>query len=207
MSKRKCVFSNFKKKYPFLRITYNDSNVRCDKYNATFSVAAGGGNDIENHLKIKKHKVAANASLQTSIISDFFIGEKPDLNLSTMEGVWAYHTIQIFSNFFLQITRLMKKCSFTPYALVCHKSDWQTARFICLSTDASNRKAIKMFPVIRYFLPLSGVNVKINELSNKQIAITKLHNKIQNCYLVFRITLGRDICSLKLFFKWVGPGP
>ena len=72
MSKRKCIFNdNLKKKYSFLRITYDDSNVRCNKCNATFSVAAGGDNDIENHFKTKKHKVAANVSLQASIISDF----------------------------------------------------------------------------------------------------------------------------------------
>lgn len=36
-----------------------------------------------------------------------------------------------------------------------------TARFVSVTIDASNRKEIKLVPVIvRYFLPLEGVKVK-----------------------------------------------
>ena len=111
MSRRKCIFKdNLKKNYRFLEFTYDDSNVRCDKCNATFSVAAGGGNDIENHLKTKKHKVAA--SFQISIISEFFIGEKLDLNLLTIEGVWAYGQIDDNPGFRFAIQKIISKSNY-----------------------------------------------------------------------------------------------
>ena len=38
-------------------------------------------------------------------------------------------------------------------------------------------------------------------IKNKWIAITKLHNKIQDCYLVYTITFGRGFLQIKSFFK------
>jgi hypothetical protein len=39
------------------------------------------------------------------------------------------------------------------------------AHFVCISTEASNRKAIKMFPVLfRYYLPKNGVKTRLVEL-------------------------------------------
>lgn len=41
-----------------------------------------------------------------------------------------------------------------------------TSRFVCVTIDASNRRKIKLVPVIvRYFLPREGVKVKLLDLS------------------------------------------
>lgn len=53
---------------------------------------------------------------------------------------------------------------FAPMVIEQIKSELETAKFVTISTDASNHSAIKMFPVlIRYFLPEEGIKVRLIE--------------------------------------------
>lgn len=54
-----------------------------------------------------------------------------------------------------------------PYTLNLLHCDLEKAAFISISTDASNHKEIKIFPVlVRYFDYKTGVNIKILELKS-----------------------------------------
>lgn len=54
-----------------------------------------------------------------------------------------------------------------PYSADTLKTDLQDIPFICIFTDASNHKDIKIFPtLVRYFHPKAGINVKILDLVN-----------------------------------------
>lgn len=56
---------------------------------------------------------------------------------------------------------------FEPMILNQIEEELKRAQFICVSTDASNRKAIKMFPVLfRYYIPSEGVKTRLVELNS-----------------------------------------
>lgn len=56
---------------------------------------------------------------------------------------------------------------FEPMILSQIKNELNEALFVCISTDTSNHKEIKMYPVIaRYFLPLEGVRTRLIDFSN-----------------------------------------
>lgn len=53
---------------------------------------------------------------------------------------------------------------FEPMIRAQIENELNTVRFVCISTDASNHKAIKMYPIIvRYFLPTQGVRTRLIE--------------------------------------------
>ena len=54
-----------------------------------------------------------------------------------------------------------------PYIMNQVKAELNVVNFVTVSTDASNHKDVKLFPVIiRYFLPLSGVKIKILDMQS-----------------------------------------
>lgn len=56
---------------------------------------------------------------------------------------------------------------FEPMIISQIESELEKAQFITMSTDASNHKELKMFPIlIRYFLPTEGVKTRLIELQN-----------------------------------------
>lgn len=56
---------------------------------------------------------------------------------------------------------------FEPMIISQIESESERAHFVSISTDASNHKELKMFPIlIRYFLPTEGVKVRLIELKN-----------------------------------------
>lgn len=56
---------------------------------------------------------------------------------------------------------------FEPMILNQIEDELKRAHFVCVSTDASNRKEIKMFPVLfRYYLPTDGVKTRLVELKS-----------------------------------------
>lgn len=95
MPKRKCVFNeDLKKKYPFIKHTFNESNVFCKHCSGNFSIAAGGNDDIVRHLKAAKHLNALSAAANNHNIDSFFaLSNAPDRQMAIKEGVWAFHTI------------------------------------------------------------------------------------------------------------------
>lgn len=95
ITKGKCVFNEeLKQKFPFIKKTYNDYNVRCEKCSVIFSIANGGQYDIKRHLNTNKHKSAFCAANETKSLSNYFSPrDAPDLSVCAKEGVWAYHTV------------------------------------------------------------------------------------------------------------------
>lgn len=56
---------------------------------------------------------------------------------------------------------------FEPMIIAQIESELEKASFVTISTDASNHKELKMFPIlIRYFLPTEGVKTRLIELNN-----------------------------------------
>lgn len=56
----KCKFTEkLQKKYPFIKITKSDQDVRC-KCGAEFNIAKNGGYEIERHINGKRHTTRNN---------------------------------------------------------------------------------------------------------------------------------------------------
>lgn len=57
-----CILNhNLQTKYPFIQKTTSESDVKCLKCHARFSIAGGGNHDIVRHMKTAKHISAINA--------------------------------------------------------------------------------------------------------------------------------------------------
>lgn len=192
MPKRKCVFNeSLQKKYPYIKKGNSDSQVKCDKCGGNFNIANCGGGDIETHIKSQKHQKMMSAASSSKNIGHFLnAASKPELKNAAWEGVWAYHTVAENHSYRSNdcATKIFRICFdmtkfscsrtksesivtnvFAPHALQILKNELEKCRFVCLSTDASNHHAIKMFPVvIRYFLPTVGVRVKVINFSQEE---------------------------------------
>ena len=72
MPKRKCTFNeNLQAKFPFIKKTVTDSDVKCKKCNTEFSVSHGGASDIEQHLKSNRHRSYDLSAASSSKITTF----------------------------------------------------------------------------------------------------------------------------------------
>lgn len=113
---------------------------------------------------------------------------KIDLSVAAKEGMQAYHMIQHNESFDSMkcTSKIIREvygekdfsCSatkataiitgvFEPMILDQIQSELEKACFVTISTDASNHKEIKMFPILlRYFLPLEGVKIRLIELNS-----------------------------------------
>lgn len=192
MSKRsrKCVLNaDLQKKYPFVKRTISESDVRCEICMATFNIGSSGKSEIDRHVESLKHKKALNAVSKTRPVSTFF-SSKFDSKLAACEGVWAYHVIKANHSFassdcasklFRTCFELQKfhcartKCEaiavnvFAPFSSQQIKKDLEMCNFVCVSVDSSNHGNIKLMPVVvRYFKPMVGIEVKMLKISTEK---------------------------------------
>jgi hypothetical protein len=58
----------------------DDFNVQCITCHGTFSVSHGGRSDINDHLKMQKHKLATRSSVQSGKVSNYFSALVPTEN-------------------------------------------------------------------------------------------------------------------------------
>lgn len=183
--KRSCKFTeDLQKQFPFLQKCLTPSEVRCTKCNGAFSVAHGSRHDIQRHLTSDKHKKALIAASTSSSTTSYFRQEKfgdKEAELAKAEGLWAFHTVchnQSFRSMECTsklIQRVFDKkfsCGKTkceaiaknviaPYSSDILKTELQDDPFICIYTDASNHKDIKIFPtLVRYFHPKPALMLK-----------------------------------------------
>lgn len=115
--------------------------------------------------------------------------ESPSLENAAKEGVMVYHMVRENQSYrsmacLSKLIRVvfqqdMYKCSkdkaraivsnvFEPMIISEIMSELDKAAFVTISTDASNFKAIKIFPVmIRYFIPTKGVRTRLIEFSSE----------------------------------------
>jgi hypothetical protein len=213
MPKRNCKFNEeLSTEYPFLKkIGRFEDKVNCMQCGSQFSVANGGRYDIRSHLISTKHKNSLIAIASSSKVSNFFKNStagSADLDLAAKEATFAFHTVchnlsfnsngcfsQLVSTFFDKKFHLGKTKSETlvlnvlaPLAMEELKDDLNSSSFISVSMDTSNKKEIKLVPiVVRYFLPESGVCVKLldfksvpgetaNILSNHLMEVLKVND-------------------------------
>lgn len=192
MPKRSCKFTeDLQSEFPFLKKVCTssglimDDRVRCSHCNAEFSVAHGGRSDLKDHVQSKKHKNSLSCAASSSKLTTFFKSGSSDdknLDLAAKEGTFAYHianhclsfnssscSAKLISKFFEPKFSLGKtKCEaiilnvIAPLAQEELKEDLTKSNFVSVTMDASNRKEIKLVPIIvRYFNPDSGVQTKL----------------------------------------------
>lgn len=190
LPRRKCVFNpDLQKKYPFLKKTTSDSDLRCDNCQGTFNIGSAGKSDIERHIDSGKHKKALNAISSTRPVSNSF-PSKFDTKLAAIEGVWSYRVIKSNHSFKSSdcASKIFRTCFgihkfhcartkceaigvnvFAPFSTNAIKNDLQSSNFVCVSFDASNHGHTKLMPVVvRYFKPTIGVKVKMLGMSSER---------------------------------------
>ena len=188
MPKRKCAFTNdLKREYPYLKETVNNK-VHCNQCMAVFSISHGGRSDINKYLQTQKHKSSIEAAASSSRVKNFFKPANSDsdesLKLAAKEATFAYHTAihgqsfkisdctsKLISKFFeIKFALARTKCEavivncIAPMVAGDLREELGKANFITVIIDASNRKKIKLVPVVVcYFVPDIGVKVKLFE--------------------------------------------
>ena len=189
MPKRKCASTDdLKREYPYLKETINDK-VHCNQCMAVFSISHGGRSDINKHLQTQKHKSSIEAAASSSRQTNFFKAADSDqsLKLAAKETTFAYHTAihgqsfkssdctsKLISKFFESKFALARtKCEAVIVNCIGSmvaadlRQELGKANFVTVTIDASNRKEIKLVPVVvRYFVPDIGVKVKLLEFKS-----------------------------------------
>lgn len=183
--KRKCVFNDkLKADYKFLKAVESSAErVRCLTCNSEFSVEHKGRMDIEEHIKTDKHKRAVSAASSLNITS-FFKGKTSsdsDLMCAAKEATFSYHTAQHELSFKTSdcTSKLIKKLFdpkfsaartkteaiivnvISPYIFNALLEDLNTVNFITITIDSSNRKDIKLTPIVVRYFTESGVHIKL----------------------------------------------
>lgn len=161
----------------------------CKLCSKNIKISHGGKYDIAEHAKSNAHKQNALASAGNHHMELFFKKQDDTLEFAAMEATQTYHMLQENQSFASMecqskiLNSVYKvpqfKCSSTKAAAIVEKvflpivttyiqSELDTVHFVSVSTDASNHKATKMYPVLfRYFLPLEGIKTRLvdfNEL-------------------------------------------
>lgn len=181
---------DLQRKYTFMKkVQSNESEVHCTICNATINIAHDGKTGIERHLKTVKHTKALELKSKSPSVAQFL--DRPiNHKNSACEGLWAYHMVksnhsfrsadcasQIFRKCFdlkdFQSARTKTEAIITgviaPFAQDEVTKELASVNYVTLATDASNRKALKMMPVLaRYFIPTVGVRIKVLELSSEK---------------------------------------
>lgn len=205
--KRSCTFNDdLQKEFKFIKLDNSCSNktkVVCQHCSVHFSVAHGGRSDIKQHLRSQKHQDAEKTLVSVKNISSFMsrFGDIESDKIAASEALFAYHIVRHGQSFRSNdcLSTLIKKIYepkfssartkseaiivnvLSPYILAKVREDLVKAQSITVSVDASNKKDIKLFPVVvRYFLPHCGIQDKIidfiplpGETSDLQCAMLK----------------------------------
>uniref|UniRef100_A0A8C6U2L6 HAT C-terminal dimerisation domain-containing protein n=1 Tax=Neogobius melanostomus TaxID=47308 RepID=A0A8C6U2L6_9GOBI len=210
MPKRKSrLTQELLEQYRFLRkVPGNENAAFCTLCKCEFSVAHGGKADVQSHSKTSKHKRWEQAG--SSSVSPFFgqaaAGDE-ELKRAAQEATFAYHLVRHSHSFRSMdctagLTRKFYDQRFTcartkaeaivtnviaPHAMELLQEDTADVTFVSVAADTSNRKAVKLLPVvIRYFTLTEGVSVKIlNFVSLPGETSTLLFNEVERSLSAF----------------------
>lgn len=195
MPKRKCLYlPEYTKEWRFIKKGRYNDEILCSMCNSYINIGHGGRSDIRDHLKSKKHiQKISNASSSQNIGNYFISSSSPENNkIAIAELTIAYHTVKHHQSFrsadcgnklypaLFADSKIATKFSSArtksaalingilgPYALETVITEARTKTFYSISTDASNHKAIKMFPVIlQYFSEKEGILQKLVRLDH-----------------------------------------
>ncbi|XP_062538709.1 uncharacterized protein LOC134206983 [Armigeres subalbatus] len=189
MSKRRnCVFNEeLQKEFKFVKLDTKFSDctrVICTQFGGNFSVAHGGKSDISQHLRSQRHKSVERAVVSARPINSFMVkqGSADFFKIAASEALFAYHCVRHSQSFRSNdcLSKLINKLYdpkfssartkseaivtnvLSPFALQEVVEDLRKVNSVTISVDASNKKDIKLFPVVvRYFLPNRGVHDRI----------------------------------------------
>ena len=186
MPKRKCNFtSDIKRDYPFLKETI-DTKFSANIVNLFFQLPMV---DAQILKTTKKHKSFLEAVTSSARMTNFFKAASSDesLLLAAKKATFAYHTA-VHGQFFKSsdctsklVSKLFEpkfalrrtKCKavltncIAPITAAELRPELNKENFISASIDTSNRKEIKIAPVVvRYFVPDVGVKVKLFEFKS-----------------------------------------
>lgn len=165
------------------------SEAICTICNSTIDLRSEGKNAIKKHIGRKKHKDAMEARSKNASVAKL-LHSRVNFKNAACEGVWAYHMVK--SNHSFRSTdcasKMFRTCFemgnfhsartktesiitgiIAPFAQTEVKKELDTVNYVTLATDASNRKSVKMMPVLaRYFIPTVGVRIKVLEFSSER---------------------------------------
>jgi hypothetical protein len=98
MPKRRCVVTeSLEAEYPFLKEDQKVGKVLCSICKSQFSVEHGGRSDILQHIKKRKHTIAAETKSCSKKVTSFFTKETITdgcKHIAAEEGMFAFHTIK-----------------------------------------------------------------------------------------------------------------
>lgn len=195
MPKRKCHFrEEYSKEWTFIKKGRNDEEAYCSFCNSFISVSHGGRADLLDHLKTNKHKTSMQGATSSKPIIDFFVKKdsKEDVMVAAAELATAYHVVKHHHSFnsvdcsnklhptmysdskvaTKQSTARTKATALinnvlSPHSVSTCVSELENIPFYGVSTDASNHKAEKIFPLlIQYFKEDCGITTKIIKVSS-----------------------------------------
>jgi hypothetical protein len=172
MSKSKIKFNaSHKNEFPFLSSDpKGESNVWCTWCKTSFSIATGGRSRIIEHVNSKRHSDSAKIVKNHQTIENHFAitTSKAELQTAATELAYTYHvakhgiafrTTECSSSLFALMFDKNYQCAKTKSAAIATnvigpmiteevKSDLESMSFLTLMTDASNRKDVKLLPVL-----------------------------------------------------------
>lgn len=194
MPKRKCYFSdNYTKEWSFIKKGRNEFEAFCSICNIYVSVSHGGKSSIKDHVQTNNHKSRLSVASTSKDISSFMVKQdsKEDILICAAELTTAYKIVnhhQSFSS--LDCTTKLNSIMYpdstiaakqstartkataiivnilAPHSIKLIKSELEKIPFYSISTDSSNHKAEKMFPLLlHYFTETEGMNVKLLKLN------------------------------------------
>uniref|UniRef100_A0A914WM39 Uncharacterized protein n=2 Tax=Plectus sambesii TaxID=2011161 RepID=A0A914WM39_9BILA len=188
---------DFAKEFQGIKKGKDDYHAHCIPCKDEINLAAMGKTAIKQHQEKPKHKENAKAVATTRSLSNFMSSRSAptttDDKAAAAEGAWAFHVAthnQSFSSTdccssdalfrtMFSDSDVAKKFScgqdktkviltgvLAPYSVECLLKELGSQPF-SISTDASNHKEIKLFPlVIRYFTASKGVQVRLLDMES-----------------------------------------
>jgi hypothetical protein len=98
MLKRRCVFTESSEtQYPFLKKDQQVGKVLCFLCKSQFSVDHGGCSDILQHIRKRKHTIAAETKSCSKKVMSYFTKETVTdecKHIAAEEGLFAFNTIK-----------------------------------------------------------------------------------------------------------------
>ncbi|GBM17955.1 hypothetical protein AVEN_111101-1 [Araneus ventricosus] len=221
MSKRSCKFTeDLQNEFHFVKkvCTGNqdqDDRVKCSRCNSEFSVTHGGRSDIKDHFQSSKQKKNLACAASSSKLTSFFktaSSNDKNLDLAAKEATFAYPTAnhslsfnsnscssKLISKFFEPLSEKLSVREAIVLNVLAQKElkeDLTKSNYVSVSMDVSNRKDIKLVPiVVCYFNPNSGVQVKLldfkcvagetSEILTNHLCSVLLQNDLNNKVIGF----------------------
>lgn len=185
-----------------------------------FSIAHGGKSDIKDHIVTAKHRDALKSASSSKQLTTYFTTNKcEERNVAAAEATFAFHSVRhhhsynsttctskLFSEMFSdsKIAKTFSSAKTKTEAIVNNvispliqaelKENLSKSEFVGISTDASNHKYHKIFPVIvQFFDKVEGIQSKMVDIvecqnENSDTVSDVIHNITKQNYIEDKIS-------------------